>query len=132
MADQILHTHLEVLKMFTQLKDVEPVQFGTFRQFNILTFSFKNNGQDLEKSIIVYMKDSEYTERQSINIEGFEIPIDLPLSAIEVIQYRYGNSEYAGCFNIDPAELFSMDLNQVEAYSLDVFDRLNKHYLRQL
>ena len=72
------------------------------------------------------------SEQVCIEVAMLELPVKQPLSAIEVIQYRYGNSEYAVCYNIDPADLFLMDLNQIEAYSLDIFAKLNAHYLSQL
>ena len=49
MTDHILDSSLNVLKVLNQLKDVQPVQSGTFRQFNTLTFTFKHSGQGLEK-----------------------------------------------------------------------------------
>lgn len=128
MAEQILHNHLNVLKLLNQLKEVQPAQSGTFRQFNTLTFSFKHDGQGLEKSIIAYMKDSAYTEQVFIEVAILELPVQRPLSAIEVIQFKYGNSDYAVNFNIDPSALFHMGLDQLESYCLDVFDKLHAQH----
>ncbi|MEC6128325.1 hypothetical protein [Acinetobacter ursingii] len=132
MTDLILHSSLNVLKVLNQLKDVQPVQCGTLRQFNTLTFTFKYSGHGLEKSIIVYMKDSGFMDQKIIKIAQFETTVKVPLSAIEVIQFKYGNTDYAAYYSTSPNDLFHMELDQVEAYCADVFGKLQTQYLLDL
>lgn len=132
MSDNLLPSSTDIIKHLNQLNDIESVQTGKVRQFNTVTFSFKNDGKSLDKSIIAYIKDSDYSEQKTVVIGTFEFPIKVPLNKIEVIQYKYGNTEYAVCFNIDPQELYQMQSEQIEAYSIGVFAKLHKLYLLDL
>lgn len=132
MSDHLLPFGLDILKHLNQVKNIKSVQSGYYRQYQTITFTFNHDGQSLEKSIIVYIKDSGHTEYKTVKLGGFETPIKVPLNEISVIQFKYGNPEYAVSYNDEPVNLFLKDCDQIAAYSGDVFAKLHAQYLLDL
>lgn len=125
MSDHLLPISRDILKHLSQVDNFVSVQSGSFRQYHTVTFTFKHDGKGLEKSIIVYIKDSGHLELKTMTIGRFEVP----LNELSVIQFKYGNAEYAVYYNDEPVNLFLKDSKQLEAYSVDIFAKLHAQYI---